>query len=96
MFGWTQPWLANIEYKESLKRTSTAAGTGNADVGQKVHYLTNLSLKKEIKLEKVTLVTHLMRNWCNQNSNYGIWIYKLAKQNINGEIELANFLIQIA
>ena len=49
MFGWTQPWLANYGYKESLKRTSTAAGTGNAEVGQKVHYLTNLSLRIELK-----------------------------------------------
>ena len=30
--------------QKSLKRTSTAAGTGNADVGRNVHYLTNLSL----------------------------------------------------
>ena len=52
MLGWTQPWLANIGYKESLKRTSTAAGTGNADVGRKVHYLTNLSLKIELKFKK--------------------------------------------
>ena len=29
-------------------------------------------------LEKVKLDTHQMCNWCNQNSNYAIWIYKLA------------------
>ena len=52
MFGWTQPWLANYGYKESLKRTSTAAETSNADVGRKVHYLTNLSLKFDLILIK--------------------------------------------
>ena len=31
---------------------------------------------------------HPVRNWCNENSNYAIYIYNLAKQNINGEIEL--------
>ena len=65
MFGWTQPWLANIGYKESLKRTSTAAGTGNTDVGRKIHYLTNLSLKiefnwisDELWIQKPFLIHH--------------------------------------
>ena len=43
-------WLANIGSKESLKRKSTVAGTGNADVGRKVNYLTNYSLKFDLIL----------------------------------------------
>ena len=35
--------LAIYGDKESLKRTSTAAEPSNADVGRKVHYLTNFS-----------------------------------------------------
>ena len=35
--------LYSVKYKENLKRMSTAAEPGNADVGHNVYYLTNFS-----------------------------------------------------
>ena len=58
ILGWTQPWLTNNGYKESLKRTSTTAGTGNADVGRKIHYLTNLSLWVELNWGKKNITSN--------------------------------------
>ena len=69
VLGWTQTWLANNGYKQSLKRTSTVAGTSNADVGRNVHYLTNLSLRIELKVKQIKIY------WINK-----IWIQCLTQQ----------------
>ena len=48
-----------------------------AKINMIIYVLSNTNRKYSWK--KANPVAHRVRNWCNQNSNYAIWIYKLTQ-----------------